>query len=64
MKTRKFNYLYVLQGHYAYGWEDLAAEDQTPQGRKAIRQTQREYQENERGAYRIIKRRERNTVTA
>ncbi len=57
MKRNKFEYLYVLQGYYSHGWEDLAAEDQTLQGRKAIRQTRKEYQENERGAYRIIKRR-------
>jgi hypothetical protein len=64
MKLRKFEYLYVLQGFYSLGWEDLAAESQTLQGRKAIRQTRKEYQENERGTYRIIKRRERITVPA
>ena len=64
MKPKKYSYLYILQGFYAHGWEDLAAEDQTPQGQKAIRQTRKEYQDNERGSYRIIKRRERNTATA
>jgi hypothetical protein len=54
----KFDYLYVLQGQYGHGWEDLAAEDQTPQGWKAIKQTRKEYRENEGGTYRIIKRRE------
>jgi hypothetical protein len=54
----KFDYLYVLQGHYGRGWEDLAAEQQTWQGWKAIKQTRKEYLENEGGAYRIIKRRE------
>lgn len=64
MKLRKFEYIYVLQGYYSQGWEDLAAESQTLQGRKAIRQTRKEYQDNERGAYRIIKRRERITAPA
>lgn len=63
---RKYTYLYVLQGDYGYGWEDLAAEDKhseknehgTPWQR--IKQNKKEYIENERGAYRIIERRELN----
>lgn len=64
MKTAKYEYLYVLQGNYGYGhgWEDLTAEEinsKTPWiARKAIRQTKKEYVENEGGNYRIIKRRE------
>ena len=60
MKANKYSYLYVLQGHYGCGWEDLSAEDQTSEGRKAIRKTRKEYAENEGGNYRIIKRRELN----
>ena len=63
---RKYDYLYVLQGHYAYGWEDLATEDKHeapltgPQSpRQRIRQTAREYRENAPGAYRIIERKVR-----
>lgn len=70
MKTRKFDYLYVLQGNYGYGhgWEDLSAEEidskQPWLAFRAIRQTRKEYQENERGSYRIIKRREPVAVVA
>lgn len=60
MKANKYSYLYVLQGFYSMGWEDLSAEEQNAEGRKAIRQTKKEYQENEGGNYRIIKRRELN----
>ncbi len=54
----KYLYLYVLQGFYrgSYGWEDLTAEE----SRKEILQRRKEYQENEGGTYRIIKRRELN----
>jgi len=59
MKTRKFDYLYVLQGRYAHGWEDLTAEDKAePGARSRIRQVRREYLDNEGGGYRIIQRRE------
>lgn len=64
MKTRKYSYLFVLQGNYGYGhgWEDLTAEEIEPgqesKARRAIRQTRREYDENEGGTYRIVRRRE------
>lgn len=53
---RKYDYLWVLQGNYGYGhgWEDLMASESF----KDIRQTKREYVENEGGNYRIIRRRE------
>jgi hypothetical protein len=60
---KRFNYLYVLQGNYGHGWEDLGAEDKSVRGAyKRIRQTKKEYVENEGRIYRIIERRERNTV--
>ena len=64
MKQNKYSYLYVLQGHYGQGWEDLTAEE-IPKGKaylayRAIKQTKREYMENEGGNYRIIRRREIN----
>ena len=43
---------YVLMGNYGHGWEDLTAEET----RKDIRQRLREYQENEGGNYRIVRR--------
>lgn len=60
MKRNKYSYLWVLQGCYSMGWEDLSAENKTWEGLKAIRQTRKEYAENEGGTYRIIKRRELN----
>ena len=62
MKSNKYLYLYVLQGNYGYGhgWEDLAAEENTSKGWKAVKQTKREYLENEGAHYRIIERRELN----
>jgi hypothetical protein len=60
-RQNKYNYLYILQGHYGYhGWEDLAAEDKAIRGAyRRIRQTRTEYRENEGGSYRIIERREK-----
>lgn len=62
MKTKKYCYLYVLQGNYGYGFEDLTAEDKAEPGAyKRIRQNLKEYRENEGGQYRIISRRELNS---
>lgn len=58
MRTNKYDYLYILQGNYGYGWEDLTAEDKAePLALKRIKQTKAEYIENEGGIYRIISRR-------
>jgi len=46
--------IFVLQGTYGHGWEDLTAEET----RAEIRQRLKEYRENEGGNYRIITRRE------
>lgn len=46
--------IFVLQGTYGHGWEDLTAEET----RAEIRQRLKEYRENEGGNYRIIRRRE------
>ena len=66
MKTNKYSYLYVLQGFYSMGWEDLSAEEITKENPswkawKAAKQTKKDYVENEGGNYRIIKRRELNS---
>jgi hypothetical protein len=58
----KYDYLYVLQGNYSYGWEDLTAAEQTLDGRKQIKNDLKAYRENEGGNYRIIKRRELNPL--
>lgn len=61
MKKRKYCYLYVLQGNYGNGFEDLTAEDKSVPGTYSrIRASLKEYRENEGGNYRIISRRELN----
>lgn len=60
MKTNKYTYLYVLQGEYGYGFEDLTASED----RAEVRRDLRDYQENEGGTYRIIRRRELNEIPA
>lgn len=52
----KYTYLFVLQGRYGFGWEDLTAATT----RKEIRGYLRDYRVNEGGEYRIIQRREVN----
>ena len=51
--STKYEYLYVLQGFYAQGWEDLTASTR----RSEVNADKRAYRENEGGAYRIIQRR-------
>jgi len=55
-RINKFLYLYVLQGFYGQGWEDLTASE----NRAEVRDNLKDYRDNERGAYRIIKRTEAN----
>ena len=57
MKTRKHEYMYVLQGCYSEGWEDLSATEYTPSGRKEVYSDLKAYRENEHGQYRVIRRR-------
>lgn len=64
MKTRKFNHLFVIQGAYGQGWEDVSAYDY-PKERKEARSDLRAYRENEpQYRHRMIRRRERNEVAA
>lgn len=61
MFKNKYTYLYVLQGRYGYGWEDLASECKSNKyAYRDIKQTKKEYRDNEKGYYRIISRRELN----
>ena len=53
IKNNKYLYLYILQGFYALGWEDLTASESFQEAK----QDKKDYVENERGSYRIIKRR-------
>jgi hypothetical protein len=60
-KKNKYQYLYVLQGYYSYGWEDLTQIDKSESmAFSKIRQDKRSYAENEGGHYRIVSRRELN----
>lgn len=59
-KEKKYSYLYILQGNYNYGWEDLCAEEVNNVGLREIRARRKEYVENAPGSYRIISRRELN----
>jgi hypothetical protein len=54
MKKNKYVYLFVLQGFYSYGWEDLTASESW----KEVKQDKKDYIKNERGIYRVVKRRE------
>lgn len=61
MKTKKRNkyvYLYVVQGSYGFGWEDLTQSE----SRKEARANLKDYRQNQPGAYRLIFRRELNTA--
>lgn len=52
----------VLQGNYGYGWDDLVSYDNTPEGRKEMKDDLRTYQQEERGraTFRTIERRVAN----
>lgn len=50
---RKTKDEFEVQGLYHLGWECLCTEDTL----KEARQRRKEYRENERGSYRIVKRR-------
>lgn len=53
----KYSYLWILQGQYGGGWEDLTAADTW----KELRDYKKDYQLNEPGTpLRIIQRRELN----
>ena len=56
-KVNKYVYLYVVQGYYGYGWEDLCASENILEARSDYR----DYRFNECGVpHRIIHRRELN----
>jgi hypothetical protein len=56
-KTPKYIYLFVVQGHYGCGWEDVCASEV----RREARENLKEYRDNEtQYPHRMIKRREAN----
>ena len=52
----------VLQGNYGYGWDDLVSYDNTPEGRKEMKDDLKTYQQEERGraSFRTVERRVAN----
>tara|TARA_R100000808_G_C2027943_1_gene73118 strand:+ start:249 stop:446 length:198 start_codon:yes stop_codon:yes gene_type:complete len=58
MEANKYTYLWIVQGNYGYGWEDEAASET----RKEARDDLKAYRENGPGSYRMIQRRELNTL--
>jgi hypothetical protein len=55
-KQNKWEYLFVIQGNYGYGWDDLDYHE----NRKEARDNLKKYRENEpKHQHRIILRRER-----
>lgn len=46
----------VLQGNYGYGWDDLTYYDDTPEGRREMKEDYKAYAENEGIPLRTIKR--------
>jgi hypothetical protein len=55
-RVNKYVYLWVVQGSYGHGWEDLtAAED-----RSEARGYARDYRNNDTASIRLIRRREPN----
>jgi len=59
-KQNKFVYLFVVQGFYSQGWEDLTQSENRTEARDDLKA----YRENERGTFRMIQRRELNSQTA
>lgn len=57
MKTNKYLYLWVVQGFYAIGWEDLTCSEIWIEARNDLKS----YRANEKGTFRMIKRREVRT---
>ena len=55
-KQNKFVYLFVVQGFYGYGWEDLTTSENYAEARNSLK----DYRNNEPGPHRLIKRRELN----
>jgi len=59
-KRNKYLYLFVVQGFYGYGWEDLTQSENRTEARDNLK----DYRNNEPGPHRLINRRELNTETA
>lgn len=56
-RTNKYSYLYVVQGLYGYGWEDLTASDSAVEARQDLK----DYRANDPAPHRLITRRVPNS---
>lgn len=56
MRKNKYIYLYVVQGNYGCGWEDLTQSENYAEARQDLK----DYRENEPYPHRLIHRRELN----
>ncbi len=54
-RQRKTRDVFVIQGHYGCGWEDVCEEDTRRLGREQLKC----YNDNEPNAHRLVTRRER-----
>ena len=58
---QKFNYEYVIQGNYGFGWDDVGYYEKNAQGFKDAKSSLKTYRENEPQAqHRLISRRTLN----
>lgn len=61
MRNNKYNYLYVIQGNFGYGWEDESEYDKKEYSRHDVQKDLKEYRlACPQGSHRIIERRELN----
>jgi hypothetical protein len=79
MKNKKYNYLAVIQNHTCYGWEDVSEYEtdskfcpiekndkpnpKTGRPESLLSHDLREYRASNTGAYRVINRREKISVS-
>lgn len=57
-KINKYIYVWVIQGNYGYGWEDLTQSESYKEARANLK----DYRNNEPTAHRLIRRREINPL--
>ena len=58
MKTNKYSYLWVIQGYFGYGWEDVSEYDKKEIKWADVLHDIKEYRISSNHAYRVIERRE------
>ena len=60
MKKNKYCYLWVIQGYYGYGWEDLSEYDKKEYSYADVKHDIKEYRIADSAPKRLISRRELN----